>query len=65
MYLDLQLTINEATGKKLKWSIFGDAVGELLDWMTTTSTWVAVQFFIFHGSDELGSGVLQPRDPGP
>ncbi len=65
VYLDLQLTINEATGEKLKWSIVGDAVGELLDWMTVTSTWVAVQFFIFYGSDEVGSGALQARDPGP
>jgi hypothetical protein len=65
VYLDLQLTINEGTGEKSKWSIIGDAVGELLDRMTTTSTWVAVQFFIFHGSGEVESGALQARDPGP
>jgi len=65
VYLDLQLTIDEARGEKLRWSVMADAVGELLDWMTTTSTWVAVQFFIVDGSDEVGSGVLQARDPGP
>ena len=64
-FADLGLTINKASGKKLKWSMLKDAVGELLDWMTTTSTWEGAQFFVFHGSNQVGSGVVQAQQLEP
>ena len=53
------LTIVGLDTGSLTWLMSYDAVLELLDWMSSTQTWVGVQFEIWHGIRRVGGGTLQ------
>ena len=63
------LTIVSFDQGLLTWSMSYNAVLELLDWMSSTQTWVGVEFEIWHGVHRVGGGTMQQGirkvPPGP
>ena len=53
------LTIVSLDKGSLTWLMSYDAVLELLDWMSSTQTWVGADFEIWHGIYRVGGGRVQ------